>query len=80
MRGIIFCTCWKSRIQYLSNTFTGASLGQRGETESRISVVFTRVQCVEETRECSWDKTLIIQCSEFQVSTFTVFFSIVTKQ
>lgn len=58
MRGIISCTCWKSRIQYLSTTFTGASLGPRGETESRISVVF---RSAGETRECSWDETLIIQ-------------------
>lgn len=61
MRGIISCTCWKSRIQCLSTTFTGASLGQQGETESRISAVFTRVECVEEMRECSWDETLITQ-------------------
>lgn len=61
MRGIISCTCWKNRIQYLSTTFTGASLGQRGETESDIGGVYSGEKCAEETRECSWDETLIIQ-------------------
>lgn len=78
MRGIISCTCWKSRIRYLSTSFTGVSQGQQAETERwpiGDDKVFTSEKCAEKNERLLMRESFnqpSAKCTECPVRIFTV--------